>query len=311
MAEMTTVDFSQLTCGTRDERSKIVREIGRACEERGFFALVNHGVPASLRAAVTAAMEDFFALPAEEREEYMGKQLFDPIRHGAGRTLTADGFEYRRDFLRIFVHPTLHSPVKPLHFSAICEEYGRKTREIAHELLRAIWESLDLEEGFVGAIMDVRSGHQILIGNSYPSGPGPNLGLGLPAHSDIALLSIVMQEGSTSGLQVFHQGHWNLIEFIPDSLLVHVGDLLEIVSNGKYKSLLHRVTLNSTSARMSIVTAIGPNPEDRVVPLPELVRGSGSSSAKFRSIKYIEFVELTARNPFDKAALNLVRLCDV
>ncbi|KAH0451633.1 hypothetical protein IEQ34_018932 [Dendrobium chrysotoxum] len=297
--EIPVIDLSILRNATPNQRSQLIQEIGQACKEWGCFSLINHGVPESLRTSMMEAFTEFFDLSEDERKEYLGKRILDPIRHEMGISTTAEGEQYSRDFVRIFVHPALHSPSKPLHFRAILEEYARQTREIANDLLTAIGESLGLDE---------TNGHQILVGNRYPPSPQANqLALGLSAHSDTPLLSVVMQKGSIHGLEVMHNGRWVPVQLIPGSFFIHTGDLLEIVSNGMYKSLLHRVMLDDRSTRISVVTAMGPPVENIVAPAPKLVEIVSNNSV-FPSIKYMDYVELVKYNPFGKSVLDLLRI---
>lgn len=60
--------------------------------------------------------------------------------------------------------------------------------------------------------------------------------------------------------------------------------IIQIVSNGKYKSTLHRAVMSDTSMRMSIVSIVAPSPDAVVVPAPQLV--SGESPAAFQGMKY-------------------------
>ncbi|KAI8016362.1 Flavonol synthase/flavanone 3-hydroxylase [Camellia lanceoleosa] len=46
------------------------------------------------------------------------------------------------------------------------------------------------------------------------------------------------------GLQVWKDGNWVAVNYLPNALFVHVGDQLEVLSNGKYKSVLHRSLVN-------------------------------------------------------------------
>ena len=50
-------------------RDELVREIGSACKQWGFFQIINHGVPAEARQRIEAATREFFALPLEEKRK--------------------------------------------------------------------------------------------------------------------------------------------------------------------------------------------------------------------------------------------------
>ncbi|KAK8991011.1 hypothetical protein V6N11_062037 [Hibiscus sabdariffa] len=76
--------------------------------------------------------------------------------------------------------------------------------------------------------------------NSYPVCPDPDRAMGLAPHTDTSLITVVNQF-NTGGLQVYQDGAgWVPVEPVEGALVVNVGDLMQIVSNGKFKSVLHR-----------------------------------------------------------------------
>ncbi|KAK8991009.1 hypothetical protein V6N11_062035 [Hibiscus sabdariffa] len=76
--------------------------------------------------------------------------------------------------------------------------------------------------------------------NSYPVCPDPDRAMGLAPHTDTSLIRVVNQF-NTGGLQVYQDGaRWVPVEPVEGALVVNVGDLMQIVSNGKFKSVLHR-----------------------------------------------------------------------
>ncbi|KAK8940522.1 Codeine O-demethylase [Platanthera zijinensis] len=66
---------------------------------------------------------------------------------------------------------------------------------------------------------------------------------------------------------------------------------MQIVSNGIYKSILHRVKVSSESSKISVVSFIGTSLESVVAPLPQLVDGADRPAA-FRAVTYKEYIEL-------------------
>ncbi|KAL6951855.1 hypothetical protein U1Q18_048969 [Sarracenia purpurea var. burkii] len=120
-----TIDFSLLTSGNPDQRSRVIQELGKACEEWGFFVLVNHGVEESLMNAVMDACEEFFNLSEEEKHEFEGKHVMDPIQCGTGRSILTkeERVFFWRDFLKVIVHPHFHFPNKPIGFREINRGY--------------------------------------------------------------------------------------------------------------------------------------------------------------------------------------------
>ncbi|KAM0952587.1 putative thebaine 6-O-demethylase [Dioscorea sansibarensis] len=306
--EIPVIDFSLLVGGTVMERAKVIHHLSMACREWGFFMVVNHGIPKRLMDEMLDAFEKFFNQSEEEKNEYIGKHVLDPIRFGTSTNTDVDKIRYWRDYLKMFVNPEFHSPAKPSGFRNTLFEYAAYTREMGKQLLKAIWEGLELKTEDIEVALNLNSCFQIIIGNYYPPCPQPELALGLPPHSDHGLLTMVLQNG-INGLQVKHNGKWHHVKPLPNSLLVNTGDHMEIVSNGRYKSVLHRAEVNGKSTRMSIATVIGPSLEAIVAPVPQLVEHDHHLA--FKGMRYKDFMEQQQANPRkEKSMLDLLRVRD-
>ncbi|KAF0920811.1 hypothetical protein E2562_037284 [Oryza meyeriana var. granulata] len=68
------------------------------------------------------------------------------------------------------------------------------------------------------------------------------------------------------GLHVFKDGHWYDAKYFPDALIIHIVDQIEILSNGRYKAVLHRTTVNKEKTRMSWAVFVEPPMEHIVRP---------------------------------------------
>ncbi|KAJ0025493.1 hypothetical protein Pint_08400 [Pistacia integerrima] len=303
-----TIDYSLLTSGSPEQRSKVIHKLGIACREWGFFTVINHEVPKTLRDEMIKATEKFFDLSEEDKREYAGKKLFDPIRWGTSFNVKVDKTFFWRDYLKVQVHPQFNAPKNPPGFSEALEEYCKKNRELASELLKGISASLGLEESYLQKTLNVGSNsHQLLVINMYPPCPQPEVVMGLPPHSDHGLLTVLMQNG-LGGLQVQHNGKWVPVNLPPDSFVVNVGDQMEIFSNGMYKSVVHRAVVNGKATRISIGTANGPPLDTVVSPAPELVDRQ-NRHAGYRGITYKQYMELQQSNHLDgKSCLTHVRI---
>lgn len=302
-----TVDFSLLTSTDPHQRSQAINNLNKACQEWGFFMVVNHGIPENLMKEVINGTEGFFNLREEEKKEFEGKNVLDPIRCGTSFNVSKEKAFFWRDYLKVFVHPQFHSPNKPQGYSDIMWEYCEKSRQVAKELLRGISQGLGLEECCLEKTLDMKSGFQIFIANYYPRCPQPELALGMPPHSDHGLLTLIIQN-QVGGLQVQHQGKWIQVNALPNSLLVNTGDHLEIFSNGKYKSNVHKVVVNNTSPRISVAVAHGPSLEAIVSPASQLVQ-SESNPPAYVPIKYKDYMEMQQSNQLhQKSILEQVKI---
>ncbi|MBA0754541.1 hypothetical protein Gogos_021778 [Gossypium gossypioides] len=165
------------------------------------------------------------------------------------------------------------------------------------EIVRGISESLGLEDKYIEKASSLENCLQIMVANLYPPCPQPELAMGLAAHTDHGLLTLLIQN-DTVGLQVLHKDKWVNIHPIPNSFLVNIGDHIEILSNGKYKSVLHRAVVNGRDVRISIALAHGPAADVAVNPAPMLLE-DGQNPLAYPAIKYKEYVELQQSSMLD------------
>ncbi|KAJ8450786.1 hypothetical protein Cgig2_032411 [Carnegiea gigantea] len=110
------IDFSLLQSASSDQRSKVIRDLGDACQCWGFFMVVNHGVPKILMESMLDKCDEFFNLTPEEKLQFEGKHVLDPIRCGTSFNTSVEEVNFWRDYLKVMVHPIFHSPSKPRGF---------------------------------------------------------------------------------------------------------------------------------------------------------------------------------------------------
>ncbi|KAH9320766.1 hypothetical protein KI387_015405, partial [Taxus chinensis] len=104
----------------------------------------------------------------------------------------------------------------------------------------------------------------------YPPCPQLELVLGLSPHCDPNALTILLHD-QTPGLQICKDGDWIDVECVPGTLVVNNVDALEIISNGKYKSIENMSLVHKDRERMSwAMFCIPPLNEVIVSPLKEL-----------------------------------------
>ncbi|GAB4853235.1 hypothetical protein Ancab_017424 [Ancistrocladus abbreviatus] len=300
------IDFSLLMSENHDQRSKAIYDLGKACQDWGFFMVVNHGVPESMMKAIIDACDGFFNLSADEKREFAGKHVLDPIRCGTSFNASVEKVYFWRDFLKVLVHPDFNFPYKPPGFSELASEYCARIRTVTRGLLGGISKSLGLEECFIEKAVNLDSSLQIFVANLYPPCPQPELAMGMPPHSDHGLLTL-LAENEIGGLQIQHNGRWVHANSIPNSFLVNTGDHLEILSNGRYRSNVHRAVVNNKARRISLAIANGPSLDTMVSPAPELIDGENQQPL-YRPMKYRDYIELQQSNQLDgKSCLDRVR----
>ncbi|EAZ36517.1 hypothetical protein OsJ_20852 [Oryza sativa Japonica Group] len=137
---------------------------------------------------------------------------------------------------------------------------------------------------------------RVMVCHYYPVCPEPERTMGVVPHTDPVVLTILAQD-DVGGLQVKHtnedgESYWVDAKPVPGALMINVGDLLQIMSNDKYKSVEHRVVMNShEEARVSSAIFYNPGKRGDSVfygPLPELV--SSENPPKYRNFTMPEFL---------------------
>ncbi|KAF3632545.1 hypothetical protein FXO37_27418 [Capsicum annuum] len=276
------IDFAQLQ---GPNRSQVLKSLAKACEEYGFFQLVNHGIDSDTIQDIIEVGKKFFELPFEERAKYMSTDMQAPVRLGTSFNQNKDGVFCWRDFLKLSCHSLSSDlislwPSSPIDLREAAANYSKQTNFLYQLLIGAILESLGIVKEHINDSQNLKEfedGSQLLVLNCYPCCPEPDLTLGMPPHSDYGLLTLLLQD-EVKGLQIQHQGKWLTVEPIPNSFVVNVGDHLEIFSNGS------RIPLVRTSSEL-VVRRAGkalkgtvPSPSPGRHAATRSRRGSNSSS---------------------------------
>ncbi|KAI3680552.1 hypothetical protein L6452_35325 [Arctium lappa] len=81
---------------------------------------------------------------------------------------------------------------------------------------------------------------------------------------------------------------WIGIPPVHGALVINVGDALQILSNGRYKSAEHRVRTTSVESRVSVPIFNAPLPVAKIGPLPELVARDGV--ARYRELVFEDYM---------------------
>ncbi|KAL6641226.1 hypothetical protein ACP70R_019407 [Stipagrostis hirtigluma subsp. patula] len=257
-------------------RAAALVTLDAACRGYGFFQVVNHGVERRVAGAMLDVARRFFELPAAERERYASPDVRAAVRHGTSFNQARDAVLFWRDFLKLACQPlgdvAPSWPDAPADLREAASEYATASNGLFMELMAAALEALGVHAGGGGLLGELAAGHsQIMMANCYPPCPQPELTLGLPPHSDYGLLTLLLQDQDVEGLQVMHGGRWLAVDPVPGSLIVNVGDQFEIYSNGQYRSVLHRVLVNSTRSRFSVASFHCLPAERMIGPAAELV----------------------------------------
>ncbi|GFP89772.1 flavonol synthase/flavanone 3-hydroxylase [Phtheirospermum japonicum] len=274
-----------------DEIDKIVESVSEASLDWGIFQVVNHGIPNEVIAKLQKVGRQFFELPHEEKD-LIAKTPQSGIE-GYGTNLQKE-IEGKRGWVDHLFHKIWPSsvvkydfwPKNPPEYREATEEYGQRLREVSDKLVKWLSLGLGLDDQQLKVAMGGDDTVFLMKINYYPPCPRPDLALGVVAHTDMSALTILVPN-EIQGLQVFRDGHWYDVKYIPNALIIHIGDQIEILSNGKYKAVFHRTTVNKESTRMSWPVFLEPPAEHEIGPIPDLV--NEQSPPKYKTKKYKDY----------------------
>ncbi|KMZ72515.1 hypothetical protein ZOSMA_162G00360 [Zostera marina] len=270
--------------------SSVVKAIGLACQSDGFFQVNNHGISEELMANMICVSREFFRLPVSERNNSYSDSPLKANRLSTSFNVNTEKFGCWRDYLRLHCDPLedfIHEwPSNPPSFRDVASEYSKKIRELALKLLGCISESLGLDKDSMKNSLGKHAQHMAI--NYYPTCSDPQLTYGLPAHKDPNAITLLLQD-NVPGLQVLKNGKWVAVNPIPN-LVVNIGDQIEVLSNGRYKSVLHRAIVNREQERMSIPTFYCPSMDSIIQPHKSLV--DHKNTQLYRTFTYGEYYEM-------------------
>ena len=275
------IDVAPLLAGSAGAAA-VAAEIARACRDLGFFYIAGHGVGADTLAALDAAARKFFALPeAEKMQIAMARggrawRGYFPV----GGELTSGqpdlkqglyfGEELGGEDARVAAGWPLHGV--NLFPSAVPElkpavlGYMREATAAAHAVMAGVALSLGLEADYFSATYTARPTLLFRI-FEYPAAPQCDAGWGVGEHTDYGLLTLLAQDRH-GGLQVRTPQGWIEAPPIEGALVCNIGDMLDRLTGGVYRSTPHRVRNISGNSRLSFPFFFDPALDAEIVPLP-------------------------------------------
>ncbi|KAL5571192.1 hypothetical protein UlMin_020789 [Ulmus minor] len=252
-----------------EERKTILEQIKDACENWGFFELVNHGIPHELLDTVERMTKEHYRKCMEQRfKELVASKGLDAVQAEVNDMDWESTFHLRHlPASNISELPDLDD-----EYRKVMKEFAQKLEKLAEELLDLLCENLGLEKGYLKKAFYGSKGPNFGTKvSNYPPCPKPDLIKGLRAHTDAGGIILLFQDDKVSGLQLLKDGQWIDVPPMRHSIVINLGDQLEVITNGKYKSVLHRVIAQTDGTRMSIASFYNPGSDAVIYPAPNLV----------------------------------------
>ncbi|MED6217062.1 iron ascorbate-dependent oxidoreductase [Stylosanthes scabra] len=272
-----------------------MEQIGHACEEWGAFQLKNHGIPKSVIEELEMQTKRLFDLPKEQKMKALRTPDYPT---GYGTVWITPFFQQRMWQEGFTIFGSSEDDAKkiwPDDYQTFCDatkKFQEESKVLIEKLIHLSFKYLGIsEEEEANWIGNNHAGATQL--NSYPVCPKPENAMGIAPHTDTSIFTLLNQS-QASGLQVFKDGSgWFNVPLEPNTVVINTGDVLHILSNARFKSALHRVTVNSIKHRYSMVYFYRPIMEHVVSPL-------GSDNPRFRALTFKEYVAIKDKH-FDKS----------
>ncbi|XP_052169962.1 1-aminocyclopropane-1-carboxylate oxidase homolog 1-like [Diospyros lotus] len=276
-------------------RREVVEEMRKAASTWGFFRMVNHGIPVATLDAMLEATRRFHEQPTEAKRELYSSDGRRSVRFTSNVPTTEFDPACWRDLLTcVFRDDAIDPEALPPVCRNELQEYVKyliKLRETMAELLS---EALGLSSDYLSRIECMKSEALALL--YYPACPQPDLTVGNSRHSDTTFLTVLLQD-TVGGLQILHDNQWVDVPPVHGSLIANIGDLMQIISNDKFKSVEHKVRAQHIGPRVSVAcfftasTGAAPKPFG---PIKELLSNdSPPVYREFHVAEYISFYKTT------------------
>lgn len=256
--------LKQNTSGT--EIDSIATQISKACQEHGFFYIAGHGVDVKLQQELETKSHEFFNLPVEEKMKISMKlggkswRGFFPVGDEltSGKPDIKEGIYFGSELdghhpkvkAGVPMHGANLFPDVPQDFKSLVLDYMNQVTEVGHLVIKGIALSLGLDANYFN---DRYTKDPLILFRifHYPYQAQTDTELwGVGEHTDYGLLTILKQD-KNGGLQVKSKGQWIDAPPIENTFICNIGDMLDKMTGGLYRSTPHRVLNTSGKNRLS------------------------------------------------------------
>lgn len=245
----------------------------------GFVAVVNAEIDDQALDAAYTSVKKFFQLPLEVKQRIKsstncGERGY--VHSESAKGQAAHSLDYK-EFLHVGreeSHLDYPRNIWPIDF-ALQEPLMRLyavLEKLIDPIAQAVAQAIGVEPEQIQKLL--RDGDHLLRLVHYPANP-PDGEAWAAEHTDIDFFTL-LPKASREGLQVKVGEEWIDVEVPPGSLILNAGDMLQNLTNGLFRSAVHRVVAKAKNVeRFSIVMFAHAHPDDRMDPLPHCIEETG------------------------------------
>lgn len=293
------IDIGALYGDDKAAKAAVAAKIGAACDDSGFFYVVNHNVPLATIENAVATVDRFFALPEAERLKVKAdsnnrgyRDIWDSV-HRNGKTNAKDsfdlGFPVAADDPEVKAGTPLYAPNNwpdMPGFREAVETYYLETYRLGMKILEGFALYLGKPEDFftqhfTKPVADMVINHYLgsagLHVSDQASGP----------HTDHGVVTILWQD-MLGGLEVMGKdGQWMAAPPLRGSYIINIGELMKRWTNGRFQATVHRVVHLRDMPRYSMPLFCNPNFRTMVDPRD---LGVSDAEAQYEPVMSGEFL---------------------
>lgn len=305
LEEIPIIDLGPYLSAKPGALEKIADEIRHACEQIGFFFIINHGVPADIVNNAFSAMQQFFVLPAAQKSTVRmnrhqcgwqapkvavhGDSFEEGVKPQAGEAfkftfeLSTDDPDYQGS--KRFRGHNQWPTALPLDAKTNLLMFLSTFDTLAKRLLAPLAVSLDVPATYFNDAFKRSS--SMMRCAYYPVVPVADVLLGSPAHTDLSMLTLI-PPATAPGLQILTaSGKWIDQPVIPNAVLVNTGNTLRTWVNDRYIATPHRVLGSTEHERYSAIFFLYPDVDAVIECVPTC--SSQDNPAKYPAIAFSDF----------------------
>ncbi|KXZ73288.1 2-oxoglutarate-dependent ethylene/succinate-forming enzyme [Acinetobacter venetianus] len=243
------IDISLLNSDYLEDRMQVVQALDRACKEVGFLYIQGEQFQPELFDKLKEIAESYFAQDENQKmQNYIGLSKnhsgYVPIGEEQFKASVYDlkeAYDINYDYQEIENRRPLLGPTQWPNDPQFKEQvlaYYQHIKAIGHQLFKAFALALELEEDYFDSHLKHAPSQLRLIHYPFNSNAEDQFGIG--AHTDYECFTLLFP--TAEGLQVLDkQGEWIDIPLIENTMVMNIGDMMEILSNGRYLATKHRV----------------------------------------------------------------------
>ncbi len=280
--ELPVIDIAPLLAGTQD-RARVARSFESACRDTGFFYITGHGVAPETIARLDKAARAFFTLPEDEKLKIAmargGRAWrgFFPVggELTSGKPDLKEGVYFGTELGP--ADPRVKAGV-PMHGANLWPDalpalkpavlaFMDETTRAAHAVMRGVALSLSLDADYFARTYTADPTVLFRMFHYPPANQSNGSEWGVGEHTDYGLLTLLAQD-DCGGLQVKARDGWIEAPPIADTLVCNIGDMLDRLTGGVYRSTPHRVRNVSGRERLSFPLFFDPAFAAVIEPLP-------------------------------------------